>query len=304
MSTITTPVAVLIIHGVGSQQSTFADEMVAELTRRFKRELRQLPHPPPLIDNQLVCRAVHWAAILQQSQHRMWARLTAEHDLDFIKLRRYMIDFASDAVAYQITPSDRTVYDAVHRRVTDALTSLEDTPGITPTTPLAVVGHSLGTVIASNWIWDLQHRLQPATEQSTNETPLTCGETLARLFTLGSPIALWSLRYTQPPFGLPITIPSPHFRQHYPSAAFPDATGEWLNFYDEDDVIAYPLKPLNAAYHQMVTEDVAINVGGLLSSWNPLSHNGYWTDDDVTVPIARSLARLWAAINRQSTHHP
>lgn len=73
--------------------------------------------------------------------------------------------------------------------------------------------------------------------------------------------------------------------------------GEWVNFHDEDDVIGYPLKTLNAAYRKVIKADRQINAGGLLSSWNPASHLGYWTDNDVTKPIAQELVRTWRAVN-------
>jgi hypothetical protein len=70
-----------------------------------------------------------------------------------------------------------------------------------------------------------------------------------------------------------------------------------VNFYDEDDVIEYPLKTLNGAYRKAVKADRAVNAGGLLSSWNSASHLGYWTVNDVTKPIAEGLARTWKAVN-------
>ena len=121
-------------------------------------------------------------------------------------------------------------------------------------------------------------------------TPLENGETLTLMYTMGSPIAIWSLRYED--FGVPIPVPSPKLADHHPGLA-----GEWVNFYDPDDVIGYPLSTLNDAYGASVERDVAVNVGGPLSSWNPLSHVAYWTDGDVTKPIAESLARVWRDLN-------
>jgi hypothetical protein len=92
---------------------------------------------------------------------------------------------------------------------------------------------------------------------------------------------MWSLRY--PNFGTPIQLTS--------------RDKEWLNFFDEDDIIAYSLKNLNDEYKKAVTRDLPVNVGKWLSSWNPASHLGYWSDDDVTIPIAESLANLWKAVN-------
>ncbi len=32
-----------------------------------------------------------------------------------------------------------------------------------------------------------------------------------------------------------------------------------------------------------------MNVGTVITSWNPLSHNEYWTDDDFTGPTAELM---------------
>ncbi len=74
-------------------------------------------------------------------------------------------------------------------------------------------------------------------------------------YTLGSPIALWSLRYRN--FGKPIQVPSLKFGNHYRNLV-----GEWVNFYDKADIIGYPLKELNADYNAAVTSDRAVRVGG------------------------------------------
>lgn len=151
----------------------------------------------------------------------------------------------------------------------------------------------LGTVIASNYLYDLQKGydfLPEPVREYHQKTPLEMGETLAFFYTLGSPIALWSLRYTD--FGRPIEVPAPDLTRHYPAI-----NGEWINFYDADDVIGFPLRSLNAAYRKVVKKDVPVNTGSFLISWTPLSHLEYWTDDGVLDPIARSLARAWKKIN-------
>jgi hypothetical protein len=44
-------------------------------------------------------------------------------------------------------------------------------------------------------------------------------------------------------------------------------------------------------------EDYEINVGGLLTSWNPASHSAYWEDDDFTVPVTSFLRSLLKALD-------
>ena len=155
--------------------------------------------------------------------------------------------------------------------------------------------HSLGTIIASNYLYDLQadpvkHLISDDVRALIHDNPLEQGHTLSLFYTLGSPIALWSLRYRE--FGRPVTVPSPHLSQYHA-----EIEGEWVNYYDQDDVVGFPLKSLNAHYAQVVTRDAPVNVGSVIQSWNPLSHLGYWTDRDVVEPIALKLIQVWKAIN-------
>lgn len=90
----------------------------------------------------------------------------------------------------------------------------------------------------------------------------------------------------------PLSYQPPDLTRHYPAI-----NGEWINFYDADDVIGFPLRSLNAAYLKVVKKDVPVNTGSFLISWTPLLHLEYWTDDGVLGPIARSLARAWKKIN-------
>jgi hypothetical protein len=288
------PIAVAVIHGIGKQKPDFADDLINKLTWQFA------VHLPAKVKNpeaQLVIQPIHWAPVLQEKEDLLWQRLNKTGGLDFMKLRQFMVEFGADALAYQPLPHERNVYDAIHGVVAEGFSKLAAAAG--PTAPLCVIAHSLGTVIASNYLYDLSKGFDflPDSVQSAQsvqphqqQTPLEMGETLAFFYTLGSPIALWSLRYDN--FGVPITVPSTKLAHHYP-----DLDGEWVNFYDADDVIGYPLCSLNEAYHKAVDRDVQVNVGSFLVSWTPLSHLEYWTDEDVINPVAKSLARAWKKIN-------
>ena len=71
---------------------------------------------------------------------------------------------------------------------------------------------------------------------------------------------------------------------------------KWLNYYDQDDVLGWPLQPMSPAYHDAIHKDEQINAdGGLLGKftrgWNPLSHNGYWSDKDFLKPLAAEILK-------------
>lgn len=288
-------VAVAIIHGVGKQDSHFATGMIETLRTELER---QIPSDESA-GQAFVFEPVYWAPALQRREKDLWQQIKKGGELDFLALRRFMVDFAADAIAYQPTPNDRQIYDNVHATIARSLCRLAEKAG--PTAPLCVIAHSLGSVIASNYFYDLHKEFSAADpkpmlcEQVRNamgHTPLERGETMTSFYSLGSPLAIWSLRYEEPKFGRPIDVPAVELERHHPGL-----TGEWVNFYDEDDVIGYPLKKLNDAYEKVVKKDLAINAGGFLSSWSPLSHLGYWTDDDVTGPIAQGLAQIWQNVN-------
>lgn len=283
-------VAVAIVHGIGRQEGDFAAGMIRRLQERVARRLGGDPPGAP----RLFFEPVHWAPVLQEKEDELWRRLRQGGKLGWKRLRGFMVDFAADAVAYQPIPRERDAYDEVHAVFAEGLRQLAEQAG--PRAPLCVVSHSLGTVIASNFFYDLQAHsadkplIAHKVLERMGSAALTRGETLALFYTLGSPLALWSLRFEQ--FGKPIRVPSPNLPDHHPHAA-----GEWVNFYDPADVIGYPLKGLNEHYRAAVNSDRAVRVGGLIGFHNPLSHMGYFEDGDVLGPIADGLANLWKAVN-------
>ena len=280
---MTQKIAVAMIHGVGTQDKNFAAEMQHQLEQRCQS----------VCATDIVIQPVFWADLLDGVEAELLSRLRQGGRMSYPWARAFLIDFVGDAFAYQITDTDRHVYDSIHRVFALALRDLARQAG--EDAPLCIIAHSLGSVIASNFIYDLQldptrHLISDEVREVMGDTPLEHGQTLALLYTMGSPLALWSLRYHQ--FGMPIQVPDLHLKQRYPAIC-----GEWVNFYDAADVIASPIKTINNAYKAVVTEDREVSVGNLLTSWNPLSHLFYWTDDDVLKPIADKLIEVWKAVN-------
>ena len=46
---------------------------------------------------------------------------------------------------------------------------------------------------------------------------------------------------------------------------------------------------VSPSYGTAVSEDIEINVGGLFTSWNPIFHTEYWTDNDFIKPVAHLI---------------
>lgn len=283
---MTQKIAIAVLHGAGTPEEDFAEEMMETISNRFSDKIN-VDHP----SQELVFEPVFWSVIFEEEQKDLWERVQKNADLDYHRLRRFVIEFLGDAIAYQPTAIGDQNYDKVHALLAESFAKLKEKAG--SEAPLCVISHSLGSIVASNYFFDLQFKREKIgirTKQFMDHTPLENGDTLALFYTMGSPMVLWSLRY--PDFGAPISIPSPLLRNYYPNVQ-----GEWLNFYDKDDVLAYPLKSLNDTFQTHVTKDVAVNVGGIFTSWNPFSHSSYNTDDDVIEPIVEGLVRTWKEIN-------
>ncbi len=303
----------LFVHGVGIREPDYARTAIAQLRKQFR-----VATGHPDADRDLVIESAYWAPAVVEREDRLgrravpgfasgWFstmnRLTQKvatgstaalvplavsglvrhvpgiPRMHWPTLRWAVTNFVGDVVAYQVSPHTREVYDAVHERVREALDRLADRA---PDAPLFVVAHSLGSVIAADHFYDLSKG------RRTAGTALSGGQTLTGFYTLGSPIALWTQRDGD--FARPLRIPA---------RTSPDpvlaAAAEWINFYDADDVLSFPLKGLSQEWDEAVDEDRSVSVGAPIIGMSPVSHVAYWNDAAVIRPIANSIAWLWNA---------
>ncbi|MFC5995712.1 hypothetical protein ACFQE5_15985 [Pseudonocardia hispaniensis] len=329
-----TRIAVAIVHGIEISDPDFAATPTRLLRQGFARELGV---PVADTEDMLVVEPVHWAPYLERRQRELFAKIypaqTGPSFVDelsrLIKMinaggvaalvpfvasllnpfrcglrslrypaaRWMVVHFVGDVIAYDRT-AGATNYTAIHETFARGLAALADRAG--EDAPLCVIAHSFGSVLASDYVYDRQQSDQgralvaPAVAAAAGPSPLARGETLGWFYTMGSPLALWSLRYPAAELDRPIAFPGSGLADRYPGLP-----GEWVNFYDADDVIAYPMRGLSPAYARVVTEDRAVSVHG----WNPifatpLAHPYYWSDRAVMQRIARSLAAAWTLMDR------
>ncbi len=278
-------VAVAIIHGIGNQGQDFAKDMIALLKNKFTKKLERLVEDP---STYLIIQPIQWETIFANREESLFQNLVQNNPLNYKELRKFIIHYLGDAIAYQPVESGSHNYDRVHEKVGENLHILSKKAG--KDAPLCVISHSLGSVIASNYFYDLQFKKNDVTSVVNTSSPLEKGDTLTLFYTMGTTLPLWSLRYHN--FNRPINIPSKDLQNFYP-----ELKGEWINFYDKDDVLGFPLRAVGENYQKAVNEDREVNVGGLLTSWNPLSHTGYFTDNDIIDSIVEGLDRTWRQIN-------
>ncbi|MFC3883526.1 chemotaxis protein [Bacillus songklensis] len=283
-------VAVAIIHGMGIQKEDYAEDMEVLLQQAFLEKAKPFVSGP---FSPIVIESVYWAEIFGDREEELFQSLVINNHLRYKGLRRFVIQYLADVIAYQPVETAKHNYHRVHQKLADVLRVLAGKAG--HHAPLCVISHSLGSVIASNYFYDLQINQGNAQLPVSELSPLEKGDSLALFYTLGTTLPLWSLRYDN--FDRPIQIPSHKLHQYYPNLE-----GEWINFYDKDDILSYPLKQVSPEYNRAVNEDREINAGDIWKSWNPLSHSAYLTDKDVIEPIVNGLFTVWAHINNIELH--
>ena len=157
--------------------------------------------------------------------------------------------------------------------------------------PLAIVAQSLGCQVMSNYIWDAQ---QPRAYAGIWSAPLDDGvpadsprdrfrrmRSLQLLMTTGCNIPVFVAGHS--------TI-EPIDRRKL-AAGF-----RWINQFDPDDVLGWPLAQLSAPYAALV-EDHAVNASGdtllgRVKSLTPYSHTQYWRTDKRARPHCRRAKRI------------
>lgn len=265
-----TKLLVVIVHGIGSQTKNFADPCIEILSQRLQKQGKNSADVKWL--------PIHWASVTEPSQQQYLQRANTSAELNWNSLRKFVMSGLGDASAYQkVFVGENRTYEKIHEILDTKLSEFVSLHqgDVDEQLPVVFLAHSLGGHIMSNYIWDKQKK--PEMGKSAIENM----ETVSGIITFGCNIPLFTFSYS--PI-IPIT---------FPPVTLPDTLAEkakWLNFYSANDILAYPLKCINDQYNKVVSEDIELNVGNILQSWNPFSHGEYWTDKDFTSPVANYLA--------------
>lgn len=286
--------AILFVHGIGDNKKDWADRLMRDFSATLEAEVRRLLGPGTDVKAADIVdlRAVYWKDVFHKSQKRLYdiLALAAKEGLQigvhwltrpFLRYIKAFFHFQhtvvtgyiGDIIGYMGPAARRDVY----ARITSCLDELAASAsgGGAAKRPLTIVAHSLGTVIASDYVYD--HARTRGGEGFDARLRLD------NLFTVGSPIALFSLRYGGPEeFTSPIRMES--------------GAGRWVNIYDLDDPVGMPLKTLNSAYAGVVAADVHVDAG-----WYGLSHTAYFNKKGTLKLIARKLAIDWAVLSGRMT---
>jgi hypothetical protein len=286
-------IAVLFVHGIYNSSDDFHLPMKTRLERRLPKHLR------PYVDYE----AANWAPIVRRHQSAYMQKLLADRLVDDNAYRWMALQGLGDAAAYQKTRNYRnSAYYEIQGVVRAAIDRL-DARG-EPDRPLLLIGHSLGCHILSTFAWDtytMRRRMADREQEGDVKlqefagylregSPFRRLETLAGFVTMGCNMPLFTFT-----FGPDRIVPITKARTPTEHPAFPGvgltadvkAKARWLNYYSRNDLLGYPLKPLNGEYaaEPRITDIPVVSEGRwkrILTAPFPAiatyaAHTGYWT---------------------------
>jgi hypothetical protein len=189
----------------------------------------------------------------------------------FEKVRRLMITSISDAFLYK---SDYW-RDIIRNRVVEKIA-----PYIHLDEPVTVIGHSLGSVVG----FDVCYK-----NSTSNPDWIAANFKPTNLVTFGSPIMLFSMDLdkdgTQKPRYQPAVDPKTQklTSDTIPYTEFLKEDGIWYNFFDAQDLIAYPLEEFFR--EKFTLKDVLVQTGTVPYK----AHMAYWENEVIAKMIAEQI---------------
>jgi pimeloyl-ACP methyl ester carboxylesterase len=187
-----------------------------------------------------------------------------------VEFRRFLLTGVGDVLIYRTPRGEDEIQRRLISKILDVRTQLGATDPARPRY-VSIIAHSLGSVVAYDVAAQLDSRYRD----------LVTGLGLSHFFTMGSPLALFSLlAYRNPD--------ETHYSERGVHLDRPDRSGEWLNFYDQQDVASfllekvYPPRPEINGRHYTI-QDIRVQTGTFHA------HTHYWANDDVAREIAQRL---------------
>jgi hypothetical protein len=261
-------IAVITIHGMGDTNPNYYKELEGKLRKYVGKSLW---------DDQVHLESIFYQDLMQGNQEDYWNKIDDEYSLKWDFLRKFMLFSFSDAASIEHSlRNDKKLYINVHKEIANAFDNSFEILG-KKDKPVILIAHSLGCEQISNYIWDAQlnQRFFDSDLGTLEQKKFRRLESCLKLYTTGCNIPIFRAGLENPKL---FSRPNNNFT--------------WKNYFDSHDVLAYPIKDMSEAYNVEWIKDHKVDVGGLLTKWNPTCHGYYWTDKDVLKPIANDILDL------------
>lgn len=273
----------IFIHGIGDTESTEQYKTLFDAIGDAYCKIKNISNKDEFYENfKLV--GVDWQSHTSESQKTLFelcfptlepGNITPWDVFNPVRpLRYFMTYFLGDVVAY-VSENDNHIRSTVWSQIEPELKK-----GI----PYTIIAHSLGSIIAFDYLFDLFERnklFDPINQDE--ETIKTLQKNFRNFFTLGSPVGLFILRKGE------LWMENNKFKEI--KNPVKDDGRIWLNFYDDQDIIAFPLERLfaqNPVNASRSLKDIPVETGNLVAN----SHTNYWQNSKVAEEIAKALAEI------------
>jgi hypothetical protein len=268
----------LIVHGMGNTPPDFHRELTVPLRKRLQASW-----------DRIACRPVYYQSVLKTNQDAIFARMRSQ--IRWQGLRELMLFGFSDAGSLEHKKElPNSPYYQAQQLILEQLDSIYQECGETAV-PVAIVAQSLGGQVMSNYIWDAQQpRAYAGIWSADFHDGVLRGTPRDRFRRLQSLRLLLTTGCNIPVFVAGHSVIEPIDR------SLLDPAFRWINQFDPDDVLGWPLRPLSATYAALV-EDYPVNASGSspfqwAKSWTPYSHSQYWRTKRVLDRIEAALRAL------------
>jgi len=282
--------SLIFIHGMGEGSSKVSYDMLWENIKRFSERGDSFDEEFEMVD-------VEWQTVPLQAEryifHTAFPQISRDYQPKFprdllrlsLPVKWFMTFFVGDIIAYASEPANR---NGIREKVWERIQSTCENG------PYSILAHSLGSIIAFDFMYKLFVKGVPLFETEAEKKKRENGKrteedeirivlyqkNFRHLFTFGSPIGLFLLRQgdlwldKEKPFsGLINPVPKRH---------------TWFNFYDRQDLAAYPLRDLfdaNRRNRSRPLEDIEVQTGNLIYN----SHTNYWENKTMARKIAAAF---------------
>jgi hypothetical protein len=265
---------ILVIHGSGTDHRNKLEKFIQGIQKQILKM--------NIDANQIEFETVNWHPAVQVNQEKLWNNFkTKSVILKWKKIRQFVLYNMSDNFVYSgVTDQNNEVYQQIHDEIYKSVVSLKNK--VSEDSPLIIISSSMGTTIASNYIWDRQKKYD---ENRYGKSPFEKLETLTGLIMMGSTIPMYAAAYSSQAYQC-IVFPPENLSENLKKVA------AWHVYYDPQDVLGFPLKPVNSQYEQLVSVEEALNIGGILTFWNPASHIRYLRSKKINKKISGYIEKV------------
>jgi hypothetical protein len=256
----------IFIHGIDSQTTNYSQQLYQLVLAQVRNKLEREGHAEPYIQDmlrRLVHHEVLWANLTTDLTNRYLQLAYERNDMRWSFLTRRIDPLAIQIMQYIKDKGDKpTGRMDILRQVAADIDSIFAADDIGTAPPEArrkhalIIGHSLGSVIAYDYVMGFrEHRLPPDV-------------TVHNFITMGSPISIFTSAMGHPDSDL----------------VLPSGVRHWTNIRSRADGVARPLKPF---FRQVPLEEHLVSTGFM-----PIkAHGGYWKSRPTADVIARAALR-------------